>query len=128
MDPSPLRNLWGRRAEPSAELTSALADLDRAAGTRPELAGPARTLADVLRAAFLVPPGIGAFAPDGGRVLIAWGEGTPAFRAAVPPIAAEGVRGRGLAICRVLRKENAGGGAVAGRAAGPSRRPVGLVG
>jgi FdhE protein len=110
MDPSPLRKLWGRRAEPSAELTSALADLARSVGTRPELAGPGRTLTEVLRAAFLVPPGIGAVAPDVGRALIAWGEGTPAFRAAVPPIAVEGVRERGLGVCGVLSKENATAG------------------
>jgi hypothetical protein len=110
MDPSPLRKLWGRRPEPSAELTSALTDLARILSTRPELAGPGRTLADVLRAAFLVPPCDGDVAPDVGGMLIAWGDGTPAFRAAPPSIAGEGVRERGMAVCRVLRKDNADAG------------------
>jgi hypothetical protein len=112
MDPSPLRKLWGRRTEPSAELTSALTDLARTIATRPELAGPGRTLADVLRASFLVPPGLSVdeVTPDTGGMLIAWGEGTPAFRAAHPPIDGARVRDRGLAVCRVLRKENAAAG------------------
>jgi FdhE protein len=110
MDPSPLRKPWGRRVAPSAELSSALTDLDRALGTRPELTGPGRTLAEVLRAAFLGPPGVGEVTPEAGGMLIAWGEGIPAFRAVPPSIDGARVRERGLAVCRVLRRENAAAG------------------
>lgn len=98
-----LGKLWNRRAEPSAELTSVLGDLDRVIAARPELAEPGATLSGVLRAAFLVPPVAISEVPEAATLLIARGEGVPAFRAAPPPLDGGVLRARGMAICRALR-------------------------
>ncbi len=80
----PLRNLFRRPAPPSAELTVELADLDRLAAERPELTGPARSLAPVVHAAFseLVPERLSP--PELLALLEGWRNGVAAFRD-IPP-------------------------------------------
>ena len=108
MDLAPLRRLWrGRRhGEPSPALRAALADLDRLIVERPELAGPGRSLSELLRAAFH-PPVSPPPAWSGPEVIHeAWGAGVPAFRASPPPLDGTALRSRGLALCSALSADN----------------------
>lgn len=97
-------NPFARDPAPPPELSAALADLSRLADTRPELAPAARTLADVLRAAFLVPTSEPPVHADPDLLVAAWRAGVPAFRAGDAPPAwnADELRARGLAVCAAL--------------------------
>lgn len=104
-----LRDLFGRRAEPSKELSSALADLDRLARDRPELESPARSLSLIIAA---------VFAEDRGRRPEIFGDDTRAdvIRSLADgrhsgPIVAQRLRPDALnhlalAACSVLRGTN----------------------
>lgn len=106
MDPSPLRRLLGRGRDVPAELSAALADLDRLVGGRPELSEPGRTLADLLAEAFGRPPARGPQFPDRDAARSAWADGVPLFRNAPPALDGESLRARGLALARALRAAN----------------------
>jgi hypothetical protein len=108
--PRPLDRLFGRRAECPATLITALADLDRLTGARPELAPAGRSLATCLRAAFGEPPTESVPAPDPEPIRAAWREGVPAFRVAPPPLDRAGLDARALAVCEALRGENPSSG------------------
>lgn len=98
-------SLWGRRDDPPATLVAALADLERLAAERPELATPARQLAPVLRAAFGRPP---SDPPsfDAPAVLAGWREGVPAFRSCPPALDRAGLSRRAESVCDALREAN----------------------
>jgi FdhE protein len=104
--PRPLDRLFGRRAEFPATLITALADLDRLIGERPELTTAGRSLAACLRAAFSEPPTESVPAPDPEPIRAAWREGVPAFRSAPPSLDRAGLNARALAVCEALRAEN----------------------
>ncbi len=103
---------WNPFARPEVEippvLASALGDLDRLAGGRPELATAARSLAGVLRAAFIAPvPDISLLAePE--LIVAAWRSGVPAFRAGdVPPaLDRDDLQTRALAIVSELADDH----------------------
>ena len=119
----PLRD-WNPFARPPAgarpgpagdppDLAAALDDLGRLGSARPELADAGRTLAAVLRAAFLPPPVVPSGDADGpdpdpDLLLAAWRAGVPAFRAgdAPPPIDADDLRSRALAVASCLSPGN----------------------
>ncbi len=101
MDPKRLLDRFRRGPEPSAELTSALADLERLALARPELEPAARGLAPVLRAAFSGRPK--TLDPEAiGRIGGERDDGVALFRAAFPPIDAKALRTRALAVAGAL--------------------------
>ena len=112
------RNPFGRR-EPTPELSSALAALDRLAAARPELKSPARSLSRVLAAAFAAPPAGTSrddFSSGSSRVDAvrrAWMAGETAFRAVPPEFDASDLRARALAILKALRRDNPDAAALA---------------
>lgn len=100
MDPKALFNRFKRKPAmpPSADLASALAQLDRLGTTRPELLDPARQLGRLLAASFAV-PGEATLGPEAlERVVEGWGEEKSAFSLVVPDLsqAKVGERFRGL--------------------------------
>lgn len=105
-------NPFARRKEPppspSPALASALSDLDRLCGDRPELAGAGRSLARVLRAAFLAPTPEIPLHADPELIAGAWRAGVPAFRAgdAPPALDPDDLRSRGLAVVEALGDVN----------------------
>ena len=89
MDPKALFDRFKRKplAPPSADLSSALAQLDRLGTTRPELFEPSRQLGRMLAASFAI-PGEATLGPETlGRVVEGWAEGKSAFSVAVPDLA-----------------------------------------
>src|SRR5262245_17473170 len=95
------------RREPPADLSAALADLDRLARERPDLDAAARTLGAVLPAVFREGPfGVPEYAPERSDVLAALASGRPCFQALPPPLESEDVRRRAVAIATVLSHEN----------------------
>lgn len=101
-------NPFGRRADPSPSpspaLASALADLERLCERRPELAPAGRTLARVVRAAFLAP--VPEIPPHADPELLAagWRAGVPSVRAgdSPPALDADDLRARALAVVGAL--------------------------
>ena len=102
------RDLFGRRTEPSADVVSALADLDRLVRERPDLESPARVLGRVLVAAFGVPALL--LKPYESRDLEAIRElceaGEPLFTADPPAMNPDNLRSRAREICHALKAEN----------------------
>ena len=94
--------------EPGPVLAAALADLDRLIASRPELAGAGRSLAVVLRAAFLTPARAAPPHADPEVLTAAWRAGVPAFRAGDSPPALDqaDLRARMVAILEGLSAEN----------------------
>jgi hypothetical protein len=105
-------DLFARNREPSAELASALADLDRLGRDRPELASPANTLAHVLKATFGVPPRLAhpydfcVESPYFDDVERAWGSGGRAFDAYPPSFDSDDLLARSSATIKALKAEN----------------------
>lgn len=105
-------DLFARKREPSAELSSALGDLDRLGRDRPELASPASTLARVLGAMFGVPPRLAKpydFCPECphfDEIERAWGSGGAAFAEYLPSFDPVDLLTRASAILRALKAEN----------------------
>ena len=106
------RDLFGKPRGPSAELASTLADLDRVARDRPELASPAKALERVLTAVFAVPPRLMvpydfcAESPWYNDVSRAWGAGETAFGVYPPSFDPDDLRERSNAISKALKAEN----------------------
>ena len=84
MDPKAFLDRWIGRPGPSPELASALGDLERLGTERPELARPARTLADLLLAAFQGTEKQPVSSRDLESLLAGWREGRPAFHTDPP--------------------------------------------
>lgn len=113
--------IWGSRAKPAGSgewpvaLRSALADVQRLIGSRPELESPGRSLARVLEAAFGEPAVrlMPMFEDESGeteqrmqRIHEAWKNGQPALHCATPIWEGFGLDERALAIARALGSEN----------------------
>jgi hypothetical protein len=113
--------IWGSRVKPavSAEwpvaLRSALADLERLIGSRPELESPGRSLARVLEAAFGEPavrlmPRLeeesGKAEQRMQRIHEAWKSGQPALHCVTPILEGFALDERALAIALALGSEN----------------------
>jgi formate dehydrogenase maturation protein FdhE len=113
--------IWGSRVKPavSAEwpgaLRSALADLERLIGSRPELESPGRSLARVLEAAFGKPAvrlmlrleeESGETEQRMQRIREAWKNGQPALHCVTPTLEGFALDERALAIARALGSEN----------------------
>jgi hypothetical protein len=103
-------NPFARSDEPaaSAELSSALAALDRLMVERAELAAAGGSLGRILHAAFLGPVAEASHPVDPDLLRAAWRASIPAFRAgeAPPVLDARDLRARGLAVLEALRDEN----------------------
>lgn len=102
-------NPFAHRTEPiPPQLAAALADLERLAADRPELSAASRTLAGVLRAAFLAPVPETPRHADPDLIVSAWRSGIPAFRAGASPPALDpdDLRARGLSILESLAGAN----------------------
>jgi formate dehydrogenase maturation protein FdhE len=84
VDPRAILDRWFGRPAPSPELASALGDLERLCVERPELSSPARSLADLLFAAFQGPESQPALGWDLESLKAGWREGRPAFHTAPP--------------------------------------------
>ncbi len=108
MDPRAILDRFRRRSRPTPELTAALADLDRLAGLRPDLAPSGRVLADLLAAAFLVPDGGAPTPEDRDAMAVGWPAGIPAFRSRSPRLDGRALSLRGRALARVLGPTNPG--------------------
>ena len=93
---------------PSPEVSAALADLERLVAERPELAPAARSLSNVIRAAFFDPVPDGSTHADPELLHAAWRSGVPAFRAGESPPALDAgdLRSRVVAVLDVLRAGN----------------------
>lgn len=106
------RDLFAKKREPSAELSSALADLDRLGRDRPELASPAIALARVLAATFGSPPRLrqpydfSVESPHFDDVERAWGSGGAAFVEYPPSFDTDDLSARSSAILKALTAEN----------------------
>ncbi|GAC1474188.1 MAG: hypothetical protein NVSMB9_24080 [Isosphaeraceae bacterium] len=102
------RRVAPSKPTPSQDLAGALNELERLADNRPELASASRTLAEVLRAAFLSPvtPGPVHVSPE--ILQAAWKQGIPAFRVGeAPPILdRDDLRVRALAILDAIKLDN----------------------
>jgi formate dehydrogenase maturation protein FdhE len=112
--------LWRSRTNPTVRpewpvtLRTAVGDLERLIGSRPELESPGRSLARVLEAAFGEPAVtlIPAF-EDGAseteqrmqRIHEAWKNGQPALHCVTPNLEAHALAERALSIARTLRSE-----------------------
>lgn len=114
------RDLFTPRPDPSPELAPALADLDRLARDRPELASAATALGRVLSAAFGSPPRlIRTFAfdetsPEYDDVMRAWGSGGTAFAKVSPEFDPDDLRRRSSAISEALKPDNPAAGRLVG--------------
>ncbi len=88
MDPKPLFDRFKRKptAPPSAELASALAQLDRLGTSRPELLDPSRQLGRLLAAGFSV-PGDATLRPEAiSQAVEGWAEAKSAFSVVMPDL------------------------------------------
>jgi Protein involved in formate dehydrogenase formation len=102
VDPRTFLDRLRRRAKPSAELLSALGDLDRLGKERPDLEAPARTLSRLLEIAFLSPDASEVVPFDLEALLRGWSEGTPAFRSHPPGLDEPGLIARARSIAKVI--------------------------
>lgn len=98
-----------RAARPALapEVSSALADLDRLARDRPELAGACRVVGRMLPALFGGgPTAVPDFAPHREAIREGWSRGLPAFRVVPPATDGGRLTERAVALCDVLEPEN----------------------
>ncbi len=106
MDPKALLERFGRRSEPPAALKSALDDLARLVPARPDLAGPAATLARLLSAAFLQPDPMVVPADRLEAMADARSAGLVAFQVAPPRLDGSLINSRGRALAEALAVDN----------------------
>jgi len=108
VDPKALFDRFKRKppAPPSADLSSALAQLDRLGTTRPELLEPSRQLGRMLAASFAVPGEATLALEPLERVVEGWSEGESAFSVAVPDLREARVGERFQALLEVSDNSN----------------------
>jgi FdhE protein len=96
-------------------LSSALADLDRLAVDRPELANPARTLGRLLAAAFSGDDPAGPTDAELAAMVDGWAQGRPAFRSHAPNLDNSALEVRVGKLLDVLKSESEAARTLRGR-------------
>ena len=106
MDPRAFLERFGRRPPASPELVAALGDLERLALERPDLAGPARGLGELLRATFSDSIAAPITGPDLAAMMAGWAGGRPAFQAHPPRLDGSSLVARVKVLSEALGAEN----------------------
>ena len=113
MDPRAFLDRWIGRPSPPPELTTALGDLERLGAERPELDGPARSLAGLILAAFQGAEPRSTPGWDLEALKAGWREGRPSFQVNPPRLDGATLVARMRRLAEALGAENDAAKAVA---------------